>query len=96
MKEEPGPAAPALPPITDPNVLALIIQQMQIQNQSPIAAIMAQQSVSPVIHKPALPPIRTGPAGEVDLQMFEMHILPTRCQERDGLQNSVLSYEMIF
>ena len=58
VKEEPGPAAPALPPIIDPNELALI-QQMQIQNQSPIAAMMAQPSVSPVIHKPALPSIRT-------------------------------------
>ena len=73
VKEEPGPAAPALPPIIDPNVLALI-QQMQIQNQSLIAAMMAQPSVSPVIHKPALPPIRTGPAGEVNLQRFEMHM----------------------
>ena len=72
VKEELGQAAPALPPITDPNVA--LIQQRQIQNQTLIAAIMAQPSVSPVIHKPALPPIRTGPAGEVDLQRFETHM----------------------
>ena len=72
-KEEPGPAASALPPITDSNVMALI-QQMQIQNQSLIAAMMAQPILSPVIHKPALPPICTGPAGEVDLQRFETHM----------------------
>ena len=35
---------------------------------------MAQPSVSPIIHKPALPPIHTGPKGEVDLQRFEMHM----------------------
>ena len=73
VKEEPGPAAPVLPPITEPDVLALK-QQMQIQNQSLIAAMMAQPSISLVIHKPALPPIRTGPAGEVDLQRLEMHM----------------------
>ena len=36
--------------------------------------MMAQPSISPMIHKPALPPIRTGPAGGVDLQTFEMHM----------------------
>ena len=36
--------------------------------------MMAQPSVSPVLHKPALPPIRTGPAGEVDLQRFDTHM----------------------
>ena len=73
VNKELGPAARALPPITDPNMLALI-QQMQIQNQSLSAAIMAQPSVCPIIHKPALPLIHTGPAGKVDLQRFEMHM----------------------
>ena len=36
--------------------------------------MMVQPSVSPVIYKPALPPIRTDPVGEVDLQRFETHM----------------------